>query len=257
MDNGLIFDIGFHNGNDTAHYLSRGFKVVAVEANPALAAAGQSRFAEAIEDGRLKLLSVGIAAEVGEMDFYVNETHSEWSSLIPDAGRRGGKFSVIRVPTTTMSNLLRQFGTPYYAKIDVEGADWFCLTDMIATPPFVSIEAHRLEYLATLYCKGYRQFKVVNQNTHRGFPAGASGPVSDTILEWDTLETAAYDWLHMRLGRPERSSLGDGWFDFHAKHGGEELSSGQALTPLRFRLMRRRARQLRSIAGRVARSLVG
>jgi len=32
----LIFDIGFNNGDDTAHDLERGFSVVAVEANPLL-----------------------------------------------------------------------------------------------------------------------------------------------------------------------------------------------------------------------------
>ena len=44
----LIFDIGFNNGDDTAHYLTRGFEVLAVEANPELVEAGRKRFADAI-----------------------------------------------------------------------------------------------------------------------------------------------------------------------------------------------------------------
>ena len=35
-DSKVIFDLGMHNGDDTAFYLSRGFNVVALEANPAL-----------------------------------------------------------------------------------------------------------------------------------------------------------------------------------------------------------------------------
>jgi len=42
----LVFDIGMHNGDDTAYYLARGYRVVAVEANPSMCATAQanSRF---------------------------------------------------------------------------------------------------------------------------------------------------------------------------------------------------------------------
>jgi hypothetical protein len=113
-----------------------------------------------------------------------------------------------------------------------------CLKDLTAAPQYVSVEAHRLEYLALLWTKGYRRFKIVNQNAHVGFPPGASGPVSDTITDWNCLETAAYDWLHVRLGREARSSLAHGWYDFHAKLGGEELANGHARRPLPFRQTR-------------------
>jgi FkbM family methyltransferase len=237
--NDLIFDIGFNNGDDTGHYLARGFNVVAVEADPALADAGRRRFADAIATGKLRLLNVGIAQSAGHAEFYVNHSEDTWSSFVPELGQRGGKFSVVSVPTTTMSALLKEFGTPYYVKIDVEGYEWPCLRDLAATPQYVSVEAHRLEYLAFLWSKGYRQFKVVNQNEHDArFAPGSSGPVSDTIADWDTLETAAYDWLHIRLGRPERSALGHGWYDFHARLGGDELGDGHAKKPLRFRMTR-------------------
>jgi FkbM family methyltransferase len=241
----IVFDIGFHNGDDTAHYLQRGFKVVAVEANPTLAAEGRKRFAGAIESGQLELMSVGIAKERGRLHFYVNESNTEWSSFVPAFGQRGGKFSVHDVPTITMADLLGRFGTPYYAKIDIEGSDWHCLNDIRPDDPpqYVSVEAHRLEYLAVLYAKGYRQFKIVNQTTHVGFPSGSSGPVSDTIEDWECLESVAYDWLHMELGKPERSSLRDGWYDFHAKLGGAALVQGVVKRPIRFRALRRELRR--------------
>src|SRR5690348_14857053 len=41
---GLIYDVGLCDGDDTAFYLAKGFRVVAVEANPALVAAAKQRF---------------------------------------------------------------------------------------------------------------------------------------------------------------------------------------------------------------------
>ena len=32
----LIYDIGMNHGEDTAYYLSKGFRVIAIEANPGL-----------------------------------------------------------------------------------------------------------------------------------------------------------------------------------------------------------------------------
>ena len=64
---GLIFDLGFNDGADAALYLQHGYSVVAVEANPLLVKEGNAKFAGAIADGRLKLLSVGIASD-SQMD---------------------------------------------------------------------------------------------------------------------------------------------------------------------------------------------
>ena len=32
----LIYDVGMHNGDDTAYYLHKGFRVIAIDANPAM-----------------------------------------------------------------------------------------------------------------------------------------------------------------------------------------------------------------------------
>jgi len=44
MIGNLIYDIGMNNGDDTAYYLQRGFRVIAVEANPALVSQAIQRF---------------------------------------------------------------------------------------------------------------------------------------------------------------------------------------------------------------------
>ena len=65
MQRDLIFDFGMHDGSDTAYYLRKGFRVVAVEANPELVAAGQSRFRAEIAEGRLTIVNKAIAEQPG------------------------------------------------------------------------------------------------------------------------------------------------------------------------------------------------
>jgi FkbM family methyltransferase len=76
MNPKLIYDVGMHNGDDTAYYLRRGFRVVAIEPNPTLVATASERFCREIEAGELKILNVGVAAEDGELPFWVCETDS-------------------------------------------------------------------------------------------------------------------------------------------------------------------------------------
>src|ERR1017187_5025663 len=76
----LIFDIGMHNGDDTAYYLASGYDVVAVEANPEFCAAARERSAAEIAAGRLTICNVGIAEQAGELEFWVSG-RSEWSSF--------------------------------------------------------------------------------------------------------------------------------------------------------------------------------
>ena len=59
----LVFDLGFHRGEDTDHYLAMGHRVVAVEANPSLAKQGRERFAAAISSGELTLIHAAVLGE--------------------------------------------------------------------------------------------------------------------------------------------------------------------------------------------------
>jgi FkbM family methyltransferase len=77
----LIFDIGCHVGHDTAYYLHRGYRVVAVDANPKLVAQVGERLASHVRAGRLTLLNVGIAATAGEFDLWLSASDTGSSSL--------------------------------------------------------------------------------------------------------------------------------------------------------------------------------
>jgi FkbM family methyltransferase len=86
----LIIDVGAHRGVDTDFYLRKGFRVVAVEANPLLAERLRQRFAEPVRAGRLVVLPVGIHEAQGEFTFYRNLDKYDWSSFVFKYGARSG-----------------------------------------------------------------------------------------------------------------------------------------------------------------------
>ena len=234
----LIIDVGMHYGNDTDFYLKKGFRVAAIEANPELVSKARIKFKEALAEGRLKIFEVGIYKEEGIFDFYINISKDDWSSLIEEVGtRQNTEYHVIKVKCTTFDKILSEVGIPYYLKIDIENADIYALEalrDFEFKPKYVSIEAHSLDYLCLLRSFGYTKFKVVNQARNidvkcpnpplegvfvdQKFNGLSSGPFGEESPgPWLTLEEAAYEWLHLHMGHSERSSLGEGWYDFHAK----------------------------------------
>ena len=177
MQNDLVIDLGMHDGADTAFYLRKGFRVVAVEANPLLAAAGEERFRSEIAAGRLRIVNKAIAAAPGRVSLYVNE-NSLWSSLSKDRIdeyqlRFGVSSAAIEVEAITCDQLLRETGTPYYLKIDIEGLDTTALASLRALderPSFVSFEAERRDMQTVreetnlLVSLGYDRFKIVPQH---------------------------------------------------------------------------------------------
>ena len=70
----LIYDIGMNNGDDTAYYLFKGYRVVAVEADPTLIEKARERFADDIRRGQLELLNVAIGPR--------EETASFWTQIM-------------------------------------------------------------------------------------------------------------------------------------------------------------------------------
>ena len=59
----VIYDIGMHAGRDTEFYLKKGFKVIAVEANPILVEKAKAKFKDEINAGRLVIVDKAIAPD--------------------------------------------------------------------------------------------------------------------------------------------------------------------------------------------------
>jgi FkbM family methyltransferase len=171
----MIFDIGMHNGNDTAYYLAKNYDVVAVEANPEWCKVAEKRFHDEIAAGRLIVHNVGIAEQDGTLEFWVSD-YSEWSSFHKEQAARGGVAAhPVSVPTMRFADLLNKYPAALFAKIDIEQNDILCIRDLeqcSSLPTYVSSElsfegteaATNIQLLAKL---GYREFKCIRQNDFR------------------------------------------------------------------------------------------
>jgi len=167
----LIYDVGMHQGKDTEFYLRKGFRVVAIEANPELAQVVRNRLSAEVESGRLTILELAITDRVGLADFFVATEEDFLSSLFEESLPPWSARKRIQVKCETFDTILREHGIPYYLKIDIEGADISCirkLRDAQTKPQYVSFECSTngfesaFEGLAELYTMGYRRFKLVN-----------------------------------------------------------------------------------------------
>ena len=172
----LIYDVGFNDGGDTAHYLTRGYDVLAIEANPQRVEAGKERFAREIAAGRLTILNVGIGPAPGTFPFWINEANDRYSSFEPALARRDNlPCHQIPISCRTFSEILAEYGTPHYLKIDIEGCDHLCVEALTEElPKYVSLElhhtdsagpAHSLGTIRHLADLGYTKFKLINQYT--------------------------------------------------------------------------------------------
>src|ERR1700691_895865 len=105
----MIVDVGMHTGEDTAYYLARGYDVLAIDANPEFCAEAIKRFSAEGAAGRLTMRNVGIAAQPGELTFWVSN-RSEWSSFHREnATKHGASATSIVVPTVRFADLLSEF----------------------------------------------------------------------------------------------------------------------------------------------------
>ncbi len=245
MVSDLIFDVGANNGDDAAYYLRSGYRVVGVEADPTYIEYVRGRFEPEIEQGRLTLVHAAIGSNQGTALFHVSEgNRGVYSSLDADMASRGAlPTRRIEVRCVRLRTLFEEFGTPYYLKTDIEGADHYCLADIDpADPPeYVSFEASygRLCDLFTLHSKGYTQFKLINQGDHfrkMDPPALHSAQLANAIYRHECREFAkrwhmlanGYRWLRRvwqgsrrRVGfNPPRAATGDRRYDFRVSSSG-------------------------------------
>ncbi len=179
MQSDLVIDAGAHRGEDSDFYLRLGYRVVAIEANPELCAALRSRFASEIAEGRFQLIEKAVSDRTGTISFYSNDEVSVWGTTCEDWAERNRELGTasreIKVEAVSAADVIAQVGTPYYLKIDIEGADMACLTGLRAAtdrPAYVSIESNKTDWNALiaefdlLEELGYTRFQVLNQKRH-------------------------------------------------------------------------------------------
>jgi FkbM family methyltransferase len=166
----LVYDVGMNNGDDTAYYLSLGFRTISIEANPELVEQAKLRFAHEIASGRLTILNIGIADREGELPFWICEMNSRWSSFDQAYASWGHSSNhQIPVPCKRFETIVAEHGVPHFCKIDIQGNDLLCLEGFKShsIPKYLSIEANDLNlgHLDRLAAIGYSLFKCISQAT--------------------------------------------------------------------------------------------
>lgn len=228
-DGEVIYDFGMNEGLNLNYYLKKGFKVVGVDANPTVCEKVRSKFSAQITSGQLFIenciLSNSASGVAGT--FYL---HKELSVLgqfpIPSADQIH-KFRPIQVPQRKASEIVKQFGTPHYIKIDLENYDHMVLRDLATEkikPPFLSAECHNIHVLLEILAMGYEVFNLVEGisvdsfysdtpiTTPEGkinfsFKAHSAGPFGHDIkTNWLHKENFLYFLINNSLG----------WKDIHA-----------------------------------------
>ena len=242
LDSPTIIDLGMHTGQDTAFYLKKGFRVIAVEADPGLIAEAESRFAGEISDGRLELIHAALAEHDGETRFCRSRADTLYSTLLPsrlETSREG--YDTITVPAISPETLLGRAGTVRYLKIDIEGADDYVLRALIRSPefrpPFVSAEVNGPEQAALLFAAGYRGFKLVNQarfarwrqpdppleglHADHAFELHSSGLFGEESPgPWVSFKDVTKQWVAAARLMALNTDLFNAWFDVHARLDG-------------------------------------
>ena len=239
LDPNLIFDIGLHKGGDAGFYLKKGFSVVGLEASPSLVSHVRDKHPAELAAGTLVVLERALYTTGGQqVSFYVNPAKDDWGSLTRGNAEKGmSNAELITVETTTLHDMVEEYGLPYYMKCDIEGADTIFveqLRSLEALPTFVSVEATRPEDIATLLSCGYDRFQLVNQYLHpftRCPSPAREGAYVDARFNHETSglfgkelppekwtsfgPTMAMfqDWYSLRS---REQTLAVGWLDIHA-----------------------------------------
>jgi len=94
------------------------------------------------------VIEKGLADKKGELRFYICEKRPGLSTFTIEKMRKGRHFThnwnkEIRVPVTTLDTLIKQFGTPKFCKIDVEGFEPNVIKGLHSKIPFISFEFHK------------------------------------------------------------------------------------------------------------------
>jgi FkbM family methyltransferase len=244
INKNLIFDLGFHNGDDTDFYLKKGFNVIALEANPYLVKEGEKRFKKEIKNKKLTLINKAISDKKGIQKFYIHPKKSDWSSCYQTMAESDGtKSKIVSVNNISFKDLCKKFNTPLYAKVDIEGCDTIVakqLYDLKEKPQYISFETSKKDYhgiFSWLYCSGYKKFQLVNQmnNINRTtndsqreyegekinykFSKFSSGFFGKDLpdgkwISFDEVLTRYIKYKELKI--IDNQELGLGWLDIHA-----------------------------------------
>ena len=152
----LCFDIGAHTGNRTNAWLIMEARVVIVEPQPLLVRLLEKKF-QFNKSCTLIAKAVGSKPGEGSMMISLNNPaistlSDHWVSTIKDFEPSASWNDRIIVDVTTLDELIRNYGTPAFCKIDVEGYEEEVLKGLSKPLPSLSFEFFPTTPLRTINC---------------------------------------------------------------------------------------------------------
>lgn len=141
----LVFDVGANIGNRSKIFVHLAGRVVAVEPQKRcvkILKMLQTQFPQ------LEIVCSALGASSGKAKMLISSDHTlsslseEWVESVKTSNRFGGDVWRSRavVQVQTMDDLIQEYGTPSFIKIDVEGYEDEVLAGLTSSVPAVSIE---------------------------------------------------------------------------------------------------------------------
>lgn len=162
-----IFDVGMYDASDARYYLECGYRVVAVEANPALADRALKLLRPYVNSGQLRIVNAAISSVTGKVELSLSAEDLGSSSVLDRVVPYIS--TTVEVESATILDLFEEYGVPHYLKIDIEESDGLCVLPLTreSRPRYLSFEVADdvevlVEHAQTI---GYERFKVVNQRS--------------------------------------------------------------------------------------------
>jgi FkbM family methyltransferase len=157
----LIFDVGANEGAKTDVFLRLGARVVAVEPNDACSTSLEERFLEfRINPRPVTIVNRAVSNRPGTAEMLIDGPSSAVNTLSPKWAESlkknrasfaykhcGLEFKQRKlVETTTIDELIAQYGLPFFVKIDVEGHELNALRGLRRPVPYLSFEVNLPEF---------------------------------------------------------------------------------------------------------------
>jgi FkbM family methyltransferase len=151
----LVFDVGANTGGKTQEFLTAGAKVICFEPQPACVHALQRRFHG---NDRIVVVPTALGATSGQAELSICSEAPTISTL--STTWKAGRFKDHKwdrtetVPVTTLDAAIKEYGMPFYCKIDVEGFEQSVLTGLTRPMPVLSFEFCAEGLAQTRACMG-------------------------------------------------------------------------------------------------------
>lgn len=150
--NSLVFDVGANLGQKSDIFLAAGFRTIVIEPNLRCQHSLELQFKN---NPRATIVRKAVGAAMGASVLYADGSDAA-GSLLPGwnqklyAGTR--RIEEQPVEMTTLDNLIDEFGSPDYIKIDVEGFEQEVLRGLSQPVPLLSFEFHARDLQSANSC---------------------------------------------------------------------------------------------------------